>query len=112
MARGFIELSPTLIGLLVVFRCLGTGEPTVGVEHSEDKPESRASSPFRLDDTPFSSSTIRGLPVKTVRFFAPLEGSITLGSFHEIENILFHSNIASCLFRNYLSQDGIIRTDY
>lgn len=98
VARGFIELSPILIGLLVGFRCLGTGEPTVGVEHSEDKPESRASSPFRFDETRFSSSTtafplaIRGLPVKTVRFFAPLDDSITLVQTvcATIENILFH----------------------
>lgn len=71
-----------LIGLLVALRCLGTGDPTVGVEDSDDKPESRPSSPFRLDASPsFSSSTFalalatRGLPVKTVRFFAPFDDS-------------------------------------
>ena len=80
-ARGFTKEAAMLIELLVVLRCLGTGDPTVGVEDSDDKPESRPSSPFRLDASPFSSSTFalalatRGLPVKTVRFFAPFDDS-------------------------------------
>ena len=81
--RDFTEEVAILIGLLVVFRCLGIGDPTVGVEDSEDKPESRPSSPFRLEARPASSSTsalplarsARSLPVKTVRFFAPLDTS-------------------------------------
>lgn len=81
VARGFSKEAAMLIGLLVALRCLGTGDPTVGVEDSDDKPESRPSSPFRLDASPFSSSTFalalatRGLPVKTVRFFAPFDDS-------------------------------------
>lgn len=67
------------MGLLEAFRCLGTGEPIVGVELSEDNPESRPSSQCSLDASLDSCFVFPlgawDLPVKVVRFLAPLDPS-------------------------------------
>lgn len=83
MERGIEVGLAILIVLLMAFRCLGIGDPVVGVEHSDDNPESRASSPFQVVAVAglFSLSMVviplatRYLPGKTVRLFAPLDAS-------------------------------------